>query len=141
MRFFEYKHIVGFEETNLVGNVYFANHVRWQGSCREMFLREHAPSVLRDLENGLALVTIFVSCEYLNEVRAFDEITIRMRLEEMSQNRVTMSFEYWRTENGRQGEIVARGRQQIACMQRQNRNLIPISIPRDMEEALRSYTS
>lgn len=140
MRFFEYKHIVGFEETNLVGNVYFANHVRWQGSCREMFLREHAPSLLQDLENGLALVTVFVSCEYLNEIRAFDEITMRMRLEEMSQNRVTMNFEYWRTENGRQQELVARGTQQIACMHRQQQNLIPTSIPRALEEALRCYT-
>ena len=39
MRAFEYRHLVGFEETNLVGNVYYANHVRWQGRCREMFLR------------------------------------------------------------------------------------------------------
>ncbi|HVR11545.1 MAG TPA: acyl-CoA thioesterase, partial [Thermoanaerobaculia bacterium] len=43
MRYFEYRHLVGFEETNLVGNVYYVNHLRWQGRCREMFLLEHAP--------------------------------------------------------------------------------------------------
>jgi len=63
MRAYEYMHVVGFEETNLVGNVYFVNHVRWQGRCREMFLRQHAPSVLDDLARGLSLVTTRVSCE------------------------------------------------------------------------------
>ncbi len=43
MRAFEYHHVVGFEETNLVGNVYYANYIRWQGRCREFFLRERAP--------------------------------------------------------------------------------------------------
>ena len=30
-QYYEYRHVVGFEETNLVGNVYFVNHLRWQG--------------------------------------------------------------------------------------------------------------
>ena len=96
MRAFEYRHVVGFEETNLVGNVYYANHVRWQGRCREMFLREHAPDVLVSLRNGFALVTTRVSCEYLAELVAFDELILRMRLGSLKQNRIEMLFEYWR---------------------------------------------
>ena len=30
MRIFEYKHVVTFEETNLLGNVYFTNFFLWQ---------------------------------------------------------------------------------------------------------------
>ena len=37
-KYYEYPHMVGFEETNLVGNVYYVNYLRWQGRCREMFL-------------------------------------------------------------------------------------------------------
>ena len=73
MRSYEYRHIVGFEETNLVGNVYYTNHVRWQGRVREMFLREHAPEILKAFEEGFALATVKVSCEYLAELAAFDE--------------------------------------------------------------------
>ncbi len=58
MRAYEYRHIVGFEETNLVGNVYYVNHVRWQGRCREMFLRDHVPELLEELSDGLLLVTL-----------------------------------------------------------------------------------
>ena len=62
MRFYEFRHVVTFEETNLVGNVYYANHIRWQGICREMFIRQHAPSVIQDLNSGLLLVTVRCSC-------------------------------------------------------------------------------
>src|SRR5215467_215043 len=67
MRTYEYRHVVSFEETNLVGNVYFVNHIRWQGLCREMFLRDYAPGVLAELSHGLALVTVRCSCNYFAE--------------------------------------------------------------------------
>src|SRR5208283_2902990 len=70
-RAYEYRHLVGFEDTNLVGNVYYVNHLRWQGRCREMFLREHVPALLSELQADFALVTLFCSCEYLEEIVAF----------------------------------------------------------------------
>jgi len=139
MRAYEYRHVVGFEETNLVGNVYYASHVRWQGRCREMFLRDHAPDVLRQLGEGLCLITTRCSCEYLAELNAFDEVLIRMRLGALAQNRVTMSFEYWRSVNGDE-ELVARGEQQIACMMREGEGLEAVPVPRALREALRAYS-
>ena len=122
MRAFEYRHVVGFEETNLVGNVYYANHVRWQGRCREMFLRDHAPDVLKSLMNGFALVTTKVSCEYLAELVAFDELIIRMTLGDLKQNQIKLFFEYWKCTLD--GEVlVARGQQQVACMKRVGESL------------------
>ncbi len=38
--YYEIRHTVGFEETNLVGNVYYVNYLRWQGRCRETFLKD-----------------------------------------------------------------------------------------------------
>jgi hypothetical protein len=52
MRAYEYRHVVSFEETNLVGNVYYVNHIRWQGLCREMFLRDYAPAYWRNWTTG-----------------------------------------------------------------------------------------
>ena len=134
MRAYEYRHVVGFEETNLIGNVYYANHVRWQGRCREMFLRDRAPEVIEALRYGLVLVTTRVSCEFMAELYAFDEIILRMRLGELAQNRITMNFEYWRGE-----ELVARGEQQVACMQREGKQVVPVPVPTQLREALREY--
>ncbi|HZT61436.1 MAG TPA: acyl-CoA thioesterase [Pyrinomonadaceae bacterium] len=138
MRAYEYRHVVGFEETNLVGNVYYASHVRWQGRCREMFLRDHAPEILKQLGEGLCLITTRCSCEYFAELNAFDEVLIRMRLGALAQNRVTMTFEYWRRVNGDE-ELVARGEQQIACMTRKGDKLEAVPVPRALQEALNAY--
>jgi enediyne core biosynthesis thioesterase len=138
MRAYEYRHVVGFEETNLVGNVYYVNHVRWQGRCREFFLRDHAPDLLAEIGRGLALVTIRVSCEYLAELMAFDELVIRLRLAALTQSRVTMAFEYWRQRDGGE-ELVARGEQQVACMRRSGEHMVPIPVPTELRDALRPY--
>ena len=138
MRAYEHRHLVGFEETNLVGNVYYVNHLRWQGRCREMFLREHAPEVLAELSNGLALATVRCSCYYLAEIEAFDEIAVRMRLGGIVQNRITLLFEYWRR-NGEGEELIARGEQVVACMRREGKRAVPTAIPGALREALKPY--
>jgi len=131
MRVYEYRHAVGFEDTNLVGNVYYVNHLRWQGRCREMFLRDLAPSVLDEVRSGLALVTVHCSCEYLDELLPFDEVLIRMTLGAIAQSRLTMNFEYFRGET-----LVARGTQQVACMRRCNGVMTSTAIPAALRAAL-----
>jgi enediyne biosynthesis thioesterase len=138
---YEYSHRVGFEETSLVGNVYYVNHLRWQGRCREMFLLEHAPAVLQEIGEGLALATVRCSCDYLAELQAFDEVVVRMRLAGVVQNRITLLFEYWRRAAGGE-ELVARGEQQIACMRRPGPDggaMVAAPIPAALREALRPY--
>jgi enediyne biosynthesis thioesterase len=135
---YEMRHRVGLEETNLLGNVYFVNHLRWQGRCREMFLAEHAPEVLDELRRDLALATVRCSCEYLAELAAFDEVAVRMRLAERAQNRLTLRFEYVRL--GSHGEeLVARGEQTIACLRREGERTVPTPIPAALAAALVPY--
>jgi enediyne core biosynthesis thioesterase len=138
MRYFEYRHTIGFEETNLVGNVYYVSHLRWQGRCREMFLKEHCPEVLTEFSKGLCLITTRCSCDYLAELSAFDELVIRMKLSGLTQNRITMLFEYWR-QAAKDEELVARGEQQVACMRREATGLVPAPFPSALESALRAY--
>jgi enediyne core biosynthesis thioesterase len=138
-RFFEYRHVVSLQETNLVGNVYYTRHLEWQGRCREMFLREFAPETLELLRNGWALVTVRCSCEYYAELFAFDEISVRMRLASLSQNRVTMRFEYVRLRDG-QEELAARGEQQVASMRRDGDRAVAAPFPPRMREALDRYS-
>jgi len=137
MNAYEYRHIIGFEETTLVGNVYYVNHFCWQGRTRELFLREHVPEILMELERGFALITLRCSCEYLAELRAFDEISVRMFLAGTVQNRIAMRFEYWRENQPR--ELVARGEQEIACMRRQHAHLVPVAIPKSLREVLARF--
>jgi enediyne biosynthesis thioesterase len=137
-RYYEYRHVVAFEETNLVGNVYYVNYMRWQGRCREMFLLEHAPSVLDDLRGDLKLFTIKAECEYLSEITAFDTVSVRMRLEELTQTQVCFTFDYLRIREGME-DLVAHGRQRIACMRGVNGATAPTRVPEDLRRALQQY--
>ncbi|WP_326552324.1 acyl-CoA thioesterase [Micromonospora sp. NBC_01813] len=137
---YEYRHTVGFEETNMVGNVYYVNYLRWQGRCREMFLKEQAPAVLADLQADLKLFTLRVDCEFFAEITAFDELAIRMRLVDLAQTQLEFSFDYVRLDP--HGELpVARGRQRVACMRGPNTRTVPTRVPEALLRALAPYSS
>ena len=139
MRVYEYRHVVGFEETNLVGNVYYVNHLRWQGRCREMFLRKHAPGVLRALAKDLALATVRCSCDYLRELNAFDEIVLSHAsgvgpaAPPVDGVRVLAA--------DCRGRRACRPRpQEIACMRHNGGETVPTAVPKEFQEALRAFS-
>ncbi|MFH0241970.1 acyl-CoA thioesterase [Streptomyces sp. HK10] len=146
--YYEIRHLVGFEETNLVGNVYYVNYVRWQGRCREMFLRDRAPAVLDDIRGDLKLFTLSVGCEFFAEITAFDQLSIRMRLEDLTQTQIGFTFDYVRLRGGDgegdadgsvTGDLVARGRQRVACMRGPNTDTRPTRVPEALRRALEPY--
>ncbi|MFF5160754.1 acyl-CoA thioesterase [Streptomyces sp. NPDC000348] len=137
--YFEYRHTVGFEETNLVGNVYYVNYLRWQGRCRELFLKQRAPEVLADVREDLKLFTLKVDCEFFAEITAFDELSIRMRLSDFGQTQLEFTFDYVKVGEDGGEALVARGRQRVACMRGPNANTVPSLVPEALARALEPY--
>lgn len=135
MRPFEYQHIVTLDETNVVGNVYFAHFLHWQGHCREHFLAQHAPGVLAAFQRGeLAIVTVACSMNYYAECFALDSIDVSMTLRMSTANRLAMDFEFRRG-----SELAARGSQTVACMRRTQSGVVPTEIPHELSTALLSF--
>ena len=134
-----YCHRVTFDETNIVGNVYFAHYLHWQGHCREHFLAEHAPGVLADLSTGLALATVRCSAEFYSESSALDVIEVHMTLEHITGNRIGMGFEYRRP--GAQAGLLARGSQTVACMRRTSQGLEIATVPAELRLALAPFAA
>jgi enediyne biosynthesis thioesterase len=139
-KYFEYLHTVGFEETNLVGNVYYTNYLRWQGRCREMFLQRLAPDVLAELSVDLKLFTLKVECEFFAELTAFDEVSVRMSLVDLAQTQIEFRFDYVRLDPGGGESLVARGRQRVACMRGPNTRTVPTRVPESLVRALQPYS-
>ena len=137
--YYDFRHTVGFEETNIVGNVYYVNYLRWQGRCREMFLKERAPELLADLQGDLKLFTLKVDCEFYAEITAFDELSIRMRLIELAQTQLEFGFDYVRLDPAGPETLVARGRQRVACMRGPNTGTVPARVPGPLARALGPY--
>lgn len=137
MRAYRYSHIVTLDETNMVGNVYFAHYLHWQGHCRERFLADYAPGVLNALRSGeLALVTLSCHVDYYAECFALDKVEVLMKLVECGLNRIEMSFDFRR--DGRQ---VARGDQTVACLVRTEGGLVPAELPGELASALAGFAA
>lgn len=136
MKHYEYHHTVGFQETNLIGNVYYVHYLSWQGRCREMFLRDHAPGVLQDINDGLKLATVRVGCEYEEELLPFDNVVVKMSLGVLKPSGLTLKFTYVKANNGHE-TIVARGEMEIACL----RGTAAAPVPEELREALRPYAA
>lgn len=133
-----YRHTVSFEETNVVGNVYFTRHLSWQGRCRELFLREYAPETVKNLQDDLRLVTLNVSCEYFAELHALDDVEIRMWLAQLRQHRIKLGFDYLLQRDGSE-LLIARGFQEIGCMRQTAAGLVPWAVPQSLAAALMAF--
>lgn len=131
---FVWKHCVSFHETNLVGNVYFAHFAMWQGSCREMFLKTHAPDILSRLSADLKMVTVSIGIDYAVELFAFDEVELHMRLKGLTGHRIEMTFDYQVVRDGI-SVSAAHGHQQVACLV----NDRPVPVPATLASALRRF--
>lgn len=141
MSYYEYRHRIGFEETNVIGNVYFTHYLRWQGRCREMFLHQHTPELMAEIGRNLALATTRVACSYYRELAALDQVSIRMSAGAMTPSRLTMIFQYFRVGAEGEEELVAEGEQEIACMHRVGAAVEPAPLPQVLCDAVRLYVS
>ena len=140
MAFFEIRHVVGLEETSLVGNVYFTNYLLWQGHCRERFLKENCPEVLKMLERReIAFFTKSCSCDWRGEwgFSGLDDVVIRMRLARVRGGRLCLEFSY--VHAGRPSEVVATGSQEVHCKARRNGVWVPANFPPALVAALKVF--
>jgi len=103
------------EETNVVGNVYFANYFLWQGKCREDFIRRYAPGVLAEFKRSYGMITRESQCVFHEEAFAFDGILIHMGLDQLMRTGMSMTFDYYREhmndDDERELKLLAQGRQ------------------------------
>lgn len=137
--YFEYQFITTFEETNLVGNIYFANYVLWQGKCREMFLYEYCPDVIAEINEGLLLITLDLSMQYISQLFAFDTVVMRMSLAFQSGSRLLITFDYYKQEQDKALTLVARGTQATAAMKMIKGKISPVDFPDSMLQMFEEY--
>jgi enediyne biosynthesis thioesterase len=122
MKSYRYEHVVSFEETNALGNVYFSNFLKWQGICRERFLKEHTPELIVRLADGLKIATVACSCSFYWNLYPFDSVFIDMYLDDPGGDKLIrevdvlrISFKYWKSADS-QKLLVAEGEQRIAFL-------------------------
>jgi len=118
IKYYEYRRIVTFDDTNSVGNVYFAKFFQWMGSCREVITAEHYPELVDDRKRGFGFATEFAHIDYKHECFLFDKILIKMSVSDLSRTRIEFSFDFL---NENKNTLLATGKQAVIWVNPQHR--------------------
>jgi enediyne biosynthesis thioesterase len=132
-KYYEYHHLVTFDDTNSVGNVYFARFFQWMGSCREVITAEHYPELVTDIKRGFGFATEFAHIDYAQECFLFDKILIKMKVTDLSRTRIEFSFDFV---NEKKTSIIATGKQAVIWVNPQHR---PSIMPDKLYDSIVEY--
>ena len=81
-----------YDDTNSVGNIYFANYVRWVGKARELFFNVCIPDF--DIKTTrFYILTRSFKHNFRREAREFEPITVRIRVASLNRKFVTLDHE------------------------------------------------
>ena len=129
---FQVQLIPTYDDTNAVGNVYFANYVRWVGKARELFFNECMPGFDLSTTTYYVLTRSFHH-EFRREAKEFEDVLVRIKIAGNNRKFVTLRHEIVSPLRG----ILGRGEQSIMFLD--TKNLQPLDIPRAIIEGFLPY--
>jgi acyl-CoA thioesterase FadM len=106
------------EESNLVGNVYFANYFAWQRKARDLFLHAISPEYHKGVGGLGEMVCLRSRMDYLREAMPFDDVQVQMSLEGMNEKGAVFGFEFFRVLPHGQRQKLSVGRQEVVWVTR-----------------------
>jgi YbgC/YbaW family acyl-CoA thioester hydrolase len=121
-----------YDDTNSVGNVYFANYLRWVGKARELFFNTCMPGFDLD-QTDFYVLTRSIHHDFRREAREFDPVTVRIRIASHNRKFVTLVHEIHSEAHG----LLGRGDQSLMFVDTENFH--PLDIPRSIVEGFLPY--
>jgi enediyne core biosynthesis thioesterase len=106
---FIYEKTVYLADTNLEGNVYFANYFKWQGEAREEFYRQYFP--LQLWQTGMKIITVDAHMDYKHETFFYDVVAIQIYVQHIRNMSLEMKFIFRHKQTN---ALLAVGSQRIA---------------------------
>ncbi|KTR04087.1 thioesterase [Aureimonas ureilytica] len=111
-----------YDDTNSVGNVYFANYMRWVGKARELFFNQCMPEF--DLAStSFYVLTRSFQHDFRREAQEFEPIIVRIRIETHNRKFVTLAHEIHSENQG----LLGRGSQSLMFVD--TKDYRPLDIP------------
>lgn len=121
-----------YDDTNSVGNIYFANYVRWVGKTRELFFNICMPRFDLKTTDFYVLTKSFTH-DFRREAGEFEPITVRLKIASHNRKFVTLAHEIHSKNYG----LLGRGEQSLMFVDTQHNR--PLDIPRAIVEGFLPY--
>jgi acyl-CoA thioesterase FadM len=118
------------EESNLVGNIYFANYSKWLGKTADMFFYRLMPDAFKGTGENGEFLGLNCEIEHLREAMPFDKVVIKMYPEVVYECGLDLYFEYFRLNKDSSETKLAYARFKTAWVRREgNYKLNAIALP------------
>ncbi|MCP4133525.1 MAG: SDR family NAD(P)-dependent oxidoreductase [bacterium] len=131
-----------YENSNVVGNIYYANYYTWQGYIMDRFLFQNLPDYFGDATKpAYDLFCVSTRVDHLREAMPFDTIKVTMAIKSIHENGASFYFEYFRVEPDGQRVKLAIGEVEsvwVGISYDPDSVTVEKSFPPDVLEALKS---
>jgi acyl-CoA thioesterase FadM len=125
------------ENSNWVGNIYFANYGEWMARVRDLYFHRLTPDCFRHAGRDGEWVCLSCAIDHLSEAMPFDRILVTMDVAAIYKNGVDLTFDYFLLEGGQIARKLAHGKHTMAWVGRDARNEpVALELPRNVVETL-----
>lgn len=121
--YFVHQFIPTYQDTNSVGNVYFAMYSLWVGKTRELFFLHTMPG-FDPKTSPFLILTRDYNHKFLKEINEFTEVEIRIRIKDFNRKFVTLEHEIV----DKLGETVGKGSQGLMFVDSKEYGLLDIPL-------------
>ncbi|MEQ8818625.1 MAG: hypothetical protein RLY93_00120 [Sumerlaeia bacterium] len=131
-KWFVYRFMSTYQDTNSVGNVYFAQYGMFVGKTRELFFNHAMPNF--DLRTTpFYILTRSYEHKFLKESREFEEIEVKIRISDVNRKFVTMEHNIYNSAK----EILGKGKQVLLFVSSKDYKLL--DVPAECQRAFLPY--
>ncbi len=131
-KWFVHSLVATYQDTNSVGNVYFAQYGMWVGKTRELFFNHAIPSFNLS-DTSWYVLTRSYEHKFLQESKEFERIFIKIRVAGFNRKFVTMEHQIY---DGAQ-KLLGKGKQVLLFVSSKNYSII--DIPTECYKAFLPY--
>jgi len=118
------------EDSNLIGNIYFANYSKWLGRTVDMFFYRLIPDAFKGTGAYGEFLCLDCEIEHLREAMPFDKVIVKMYPEAIYECGMDLYFEYFRLNKDSSETKLAYARFKTAWIKRESdSNLNVIALP------------
>lgn len=122
---FEVKFSTSLDESNLVGNVYYAHYYSWQAKAFDQFIYKVIPDFYLFSKEQRRFICLDVKVQHLREAMPFDTIEVKLYIDEVHEYGLKLSYEFFCISRG-EPEKLAWGQQKVALVEGPDEKLCKI---------------
>lgn len=132
---FVHQFIPTYQDTNSVGNIYFAQYLMWVGKTRELFFAHVVPNFDPHSSDYLIL-TRSIDHKFQKEINEFKEAQIKIRIADYNRKFVTLEHEIVEAATG---DLVGKGKQVLMFVNSKDYSLI--DLPQELSQGFIPYVT